>query len=940
MATRALGRDTLVGQTLGHYRIAKKIGAGGMGEVYCARDEHLNREVAIKVLPPGTLAGEHSRKRFRKEALALSALNHPNIATIHDFDTQQGVDFLVMEYISGITLSEKLAARPLPEKEVVAIGTQLAEGLSAAHERGVVHRDLKPGNLRLTGDGRLKILDFGLAKLRVPVTASAATESLSETQAIAGTLPYMAPEQLLGGEIDARTDIHAAGSVLYEMATGQRPFTEVESSQLIGAILRRAPQPPKALNPRVSLELERIISKCLEKEPENRYQSAKELAVDLRRTMRGIGPTQAPMVGQVRKEWAWKATAVVVGLAVLLVMAGFFLRSRRIHTLTESDTIVLADFDNKTGDGVFDDALKQALTIELGQSPFLNVLSDRKVSEALRRMERPANERLTMDVGRELCLRTGSTALVGGTISSLGSHYLVGLNAIACKTGDSLAKEQVEAESKEDVLKALNKASSKLRGRMGESLASVEKYDVPAEITTSSLEALERYDMAGRALGQKGPASSIPFLQQAIELDPNFPLAYAALGSRYNYLGQSARALEYETKAYQLRYRASERERMRISATYFAVMGELDKEIQTCELWKTSYPRDANGYNHLGTAYLSIGQPEKAPVEFQEALKIGPFISGYANLSISYIVLDRLDEARATFDQALAHGMDGGLLRQNMYLLAFLEGDTGKMEQQLTWATGKPLEEDALLSMQSDTEAYYGRLRSARDFTRRAVNSASRADAQETAAIWQVDGALREAEFGNRALARQAVTAALKRFPGRDVKVLSALALARIGDTARAQALAKELEKNYPTNTLLKYYWVPTIEASIELSRTNPSQALRYLEAAVPYELGMVTPGTQLGPLYPAYVRGQAYLLANNGTAAVTEFQKLLNRRGIVTNLATGTLARIQLARAYEISGDTSKAKSTYKDFLTLWSNADADVPILKQAKAEYEKLQ
>jgi eukaryotic-like serine/threonine-protein kinase len=625
-------------------------------------------------------------------------------------------------------------------------------------------------------------------------------------------------------------------------------------------------------------------------------------------------------------------------LVAVAIGGTFYWRSTtptKVAPLTEKDTVVLADFDNKTGDTVFDDALKTALAGELEQSPFLNVLSDRKVSDTLRMMGRSANDRLTVDVGRELCLRTGSKALLGREISSLGSHYLIAVNAVACNSGDTLAKEEVEAASKEDVLKSLSRTATNLRAKLGESLPSVQKFDVPIEATTSSLEALKNYSMGIRVVREKGNPPSIPFLKRAIELDPNFPMAYADLSISYGNLGQPSLALEYATKAYGLRDRVTEREKLRISATYFAATGELEKESQTYELWIANYPRDDVPYFNLGTIYVAIGQNEKAVAEFQEAVRLAPDdVSGYINLGSNYFALNRLDAAKAAFDQALVRKLDSGFLRVGVYYLAFLRGDSVQMEQQVAWGAGKPGYEDMLLSVQSDTEAYYGRLSKARDFSRRAVDSAVRADSKETAALWQGNAALREADLGDTASARQGVIASLALARGRDVKVFAAIALARIGDTPRATALVGELQKSYASNTLLKLYWLPTINAAIELNKGNSSQALVYLEAAAPYELG------NAGTLYAAYVRGQAHLLAHNGTAAAVEFQKLLDHRGIVSNSVTGALAHIQLGRAYALSGDAAKAKAAYQDFLTLWKDADPNIPILKEAKAEYAKLQ
>jgi tetratricopeptide (TPR) repeat protein len=644
-----------------------------------------------------------------------------------------------------------------------------------------------------------------------------------------------------------------------------------------------------------------------------------------------------------RKLWKALVPAAVILLGVA-IGGVFYYRSHsaapttKAAPLTEKDTVVMADFDNRTGDTVFDDALKQALGVELEQSPFLNVLSDRKVSETLRMMGRPTNERITVDVGRELCLRTGSKALLGGAISSLGSHYLIAVNAVACNSGDTLAKEQVDAASKEDVLKALSRAASSLRAKLGESLPSVQKFDVPIEATTPSLEALKNYSMAITIGREKGDAPSIPFLKRAIELDPNFPMAYADLSIRYGNLGQPSLALEYATKAYGLRDRVTEREKLRISANYFSATGELEKELQTYELWIANYPRDFVPHGNLGTIYSSIGQFEKALAELQEGVRLAPdIVVGYANLGATYYTLNRLDEAKAAFDQALARKLDDGYLRLNMYYLSFLRGDSAQMEQQVAWGAGKPGDEDRLLSAQSDTEAYYGRLSKARNFSRRAVDSAVRADSKETAALWQANAALREAELGDTASAKQGVKAGLALSPGRDVKEVAALALARIGDTPQATALVGELQKSYASNALLKLYWLPTINAAIELSKGNSSQALVYLEAAAPYEMQSAT---SINYLYPAYVRGQAYLLAHNGTAAAAEFQRMLDDRGIMLNFVTGALAHLQLGRAYAMAGDTAKAKSAYQDFFLLWKDADPAVPILKEAKAEYAKLQ
>jgi serine/threonine protein kinase/tetratricopeptide (TPR) repeat protein len=656
------------------------------------------------------------------------------------------------------------------------------------------------------------------------------------------------------------------------------------------------------------------------------------------------GSTQAMAIsgGGASKPWKIMVPAAVV-LAALLAGAVLYWRSRPANsepqttTLTEKDTVVLADFDNKTGDTVFDDALKQALAVQLGQSPFLNILSERKVEETLRLMGRPSTEKIGPDVARELCVRTGSKAIVLGSISNLGGQYVIGLNTVGCSSGDTLATEQEQANAKQDVLKALGTAAAALRTKLGESLATVQKFDVPVEATTPSLEALKAYSMGITTGRTKGDAEAIPFMKRAVELDPNFAMAYVGLGVEYANLGQASLAAQYARKAYDLRDRVSDRERYRISAFYFQyVTGEVEKATEAYELWAKTYPRDMVPHTNLGTIYSSLGQYDKAAAETEESQRLEPHLTGFGNLAGIYMSLNRYEDAQAILQQAQARKLDGLVLRSDAYGLAFLRGDTGEMEKDVGWGAGRPGEEDPMLSMQSDTEAYYGRLNRARDFSRRAVDAAVRADSKEAGAIWQANGALREAEFGNAAAAKQKVEAALALAPGRDVKILAAMTLARAGDTSRAKKIVDELEKSDSTNTMLKLYWFPTIQSALELSGGDASKALISLEAAAPYDLGGPAP---ISGLYPVYMRGLAYLGAHNGAGAAAEFQKMLAHRGIVLNLPLGALAYLQLGRAYAMSGDTAKAKAAYQDFFNVWKDADPDLPILKEAKAEYAKL-
>ena len=613
-----------------------------------------------------------------------------------------------------------------------------------------------------------------------------------------------------------------------------------------------------------------------------------------------------------------------------------------IRTKADSkDTIVLSDFDNKTGDPLFDDTLKQGLSVQLEQSPFLDLVSERKVNQTLKLMGRPAGARLTPEVTHEVCQRTGSKAMLTGSITGLGRQYVIGLKAVNCNTGDVLAEAQEQAAGKEEVLKALDNAAVSLRGKLGESLSSVQKYATPlVELTTPSLEALKAFSLGQRTFHAKGGTAALPFFKRAVEIDPNFAAPYGAMSGVYGDLNETGRSAENARKAYELRQKVSERERLAIEANYFlSVTGELEKAAQAYDQWQQTYPRDYETYGNLAFISTSLGNPEKSLEENREALRLEPNIgTSYASLGNAYAALNRLDEAEAVYKQAEQRKLEGEYLLNNRYQLAFLKGDAAQVAQLVSKGIGKPGTEDVLLASQADTEAWYGKLKHAHELTGLAMDSAKHNDAKESAAAYHAAAALREVESGNREQARAEGNAAVQLAPNRDVRVMVALALARAGDTAGAKKLAAGLDKTFPLDTLVQRYWLPTIRAGVALEGKDPTGAIELLKVASTIELGQATNSTVF--LCQVYLRGEAYLMLHDGNRAAVEFQKFIDHRGLVGNFPWGALARLSLARAYAMQGDTAKARAAYRDFLTLWKDADPDIPILKEAKAEYAKLQ
>jgi len=970
------------GAKLGRFEILSKIGEGGMGEVYLSEDTRLRRKVALKILSPHVASNRDRMQRFVQEAKAASALNHPNIITIYEIDETDSGHFIVTEFIEGETLRERMERARMKLGEVLDVAIQIASALAAAHEARIVHRDIKPDNIMFRRDGIVKVLDFGLAKLaeqasshNVDTEAETSAPIKTEPGTVMGTAIYMSPEQARGLPVDARTDIFSLGVLIYEMVAGRLPFGGSNTVDILTAILSdKEPVPLARYAPEAPAELERIVVKALAKDRDERYQSTKDLLIDLRQlkkrldidaeVARTMPPEKvpAPPSGRIssdaktappeasvtpqpttsspkhvvnRVKRYRRGMLVALGVFVLVTIGAIFWYFK--HTpaapLTEKDTIVLADFVNTTGDPVFDGTLKQALAVQLEQSPFLNIFSDQRVREALRLMSRSSDERVTKQIAREICERHGLKAFLAGSISNIGSHYVITLEATNAQTGDTIALQQEEAASKEQVLSALGNAATQLREQLGESLASIQKYNVPiTQATTSSLEAFKVFSLGVEQQLKGKYLEAISLFRSATELDPNFARAHAAMSSMYYNSRQYDLAAEASRKAYELRDRVGEHEKLYITQVYYDnVTGEVDKYIETLELWKRTYPRDASPPNNLAVKYNELGLFDKAAGEAREAIRLNPgSASGYSLLAAALVGLNRFDEAKEAIGRAQAQKLETTAMRRTLYRIAFVQGDAATMQQQIEWMNGKP---DAYLALgwQSEAAAYSGQLQKSQDFSRRASESAERLTLKDSAAQIAVAGAGRDAYFGDCGVVKEQIAKATALNRGHLTMANAANALAICGEFAQSQSLIADLARQAPTDTVLNRILLPLVSARIELQRNNPAQAIQLLEATRPYE--------GYAPFQIAYLRGQAYLSLQKAAEATAEFQKILEHRGSQPTSPIYTLAHVGLARAAVLQGDTAKARKAYQDFLALWKDADADLSVLIEAKKEYEKV-
>ncbi|HKA56998.1 MAG TPA: protein kinase [Gemmatimonadales bacterium] len=931
--------------TISHYRVLEELGSGGMGVVYRAEDTRLGRAVALKFLPAHLVTQAASMQRFAQEARVTSALNHPHICTVYDIGEHDGRPFIVMELLEGTTLRDVIAGQPLPLRRLIDLAIQIADALEAAHTRAILHRDVKPANVFVSSRDHIKVLDFGIAKLvrarpaavgrnGDEVTPSDPQLGITDPGVLPGTLAYMSPEQARGEPLDVRSDLFSFGSVLYEMATGQRAFPGSVPGVIADKLLNRAPVPPAELNPSLvdSPELLSIIEKALDKDRELRYQSAGDVLADLRRIKRRLdsGPVARPRMGP-----RIGRRALVVGSSIVVILGAGAVAVRQYRTVRSRDSVVLAEFVNRTGEPLFDYTLRQGLAVQLSQSPYLSIVPDERLRETLRLMGRPADASLTQAVALEICRRQGVKAMIDGSIASLGRLYVVALQATQCDTGEPIAREQAEVPNKEGVLQIVGSLASKMRSTLGESLASIQRFDAPLEqITTPSLEALRAYTMGQRRRTTGEEIEAIPFFLRAIELDSNFAQAYTSLSNSYSNLGETERAREYAKLAYQRRERVSERERLFITYQYHDIVtGNQLLAIQTLELWKEAFPREFQPVNSLAFIDNFLGRFERAIPEAEEAIRRNPGHGfPYSNLAQAYRGLGRYSEARRVAERAVALKVETLPTRRLLYQLAVMAGDDAEAARQLEWARGKPREFD-MIGAQAQVAAHAGRLDEARRLNNDVIRRAELAGLPEVATGNLARASWGELVFGNTERARDIARAVLARRPSDEALLVVALTLALTGSPSQAQRIADSIAAAHPQHTVIQSIFVPLVRAGIALSAQRPADALYQLQKTAPYDGGFAAAHA------PLYLRGQAYLMNGEASKAASEFQRLLDHRGANPFSPFHAVAPLWLARARVAAGDVAGARQAYERFFESWKDADPDGPVLVHARDEYRRL-
>jgi eukaryotic-like serine/threonine-protein kinase len=950
----------VIGRSFGHYRFLTLLGKGGMGEVYLGEDTRLGRKVAIKLLPARFTTDPGRVRRFAQEARAASALNHPNIITIYEIgeaSTEDGsTHYIVTEYVEGETLRRRMTTQQrMKPLEAIDVAAQIAAALSTTHGAGIAHRDIKPENVMVRRDGYIKVLDFGLAKLTEPSSpmadaqATVVTGASTETGIVIGTPRYMSPEQARGEKVDVRTDIFSLGVMLYEMIAGQAPFAGKTPGETIASILRDEPPSLTESTPDAPQELEQIIGKALRKDRVERYQTARDLLTDLKELkqrieieakLRGATFAVPPSSGGAQqrslqsKGWTTRHKRLAICAAAALFIAaigGWFYFDRR-PALTEKDTILLADFENKTSDAVFDGVLKQVLASQLQQSPFLSLFPEARVRQTLQQMNRPPDVRVTAETAREVCVRHDLKALIAGSIAQFGTHYAITLEAINGQSGEQLAQEQVEAASKEEVLRALSQAATRLREKLGESLNSIQRFDRPIEpATTAKLEAYKAWSVGIERSYSGKSMEAIPLYERAVEIDPNFAQAWSVLSVVYWVNGQIELAAQAAEKGYALRGTVGEYERLRIDNFYHAfATGDLNKRIDVLMLQKQIYPHTHSGPNDLALTYILIGQYDQAVAEAREAIRLSPnFGPAHRLLGWALLRINRLAQAKDFLTQSLEQKLDSLDSHSILYQIAFISGDTAKMQERVDWARGRP-DEHIAFDWQTGAAAFAGQWRRAQELSGRAIDLTARSDTKEIAARYATEQALRGAVFGDCRQARAVAAQGLKLARGRASLPRAALALALCGEENQARPLVDELTRRYPEDTLLNSIWAPLIQATINLQRGAPAQAIEQLQTASRYEAA--------AEFWLQYQRGQAYLKLKRGAEAAVEFQKILDHRGYAPLSPLYPLAHLGLARAATRAGDATKSRKAWENFFAAWKEADADLPILSEAKREHEK--